>query len=88
MTTSNETISQAYGRDAARSVENIAAALESLASRLRENASGLTLGNGKASSVAADIVNDYTHGAGANASRLYNLVTAAADSDKHHAAGT
>lgn len=82
----DETIAQTYGRDAVRSVDNIAKALEFLAARLRENAQHMALGNGKAASTAADIVNDYTNGVGNNATRLYTLITSAADSDKHFAA--
>ena len=82
----DETIAQAYGRDAARSVESIAAELETLAARLRLYKPALTRAGGEGGRVAADIVNEYTQGVGTNGTRLYNLVTTAADSDRHFAA--
>lgn len=75
------TNSQIYGRDARRSVENVAAQLERLAARIREIGETLDRGDGKASGHAADIVSEYTHGTGAVSTHLWGVVQNASDAD-------
>lgn len=81
----NRTNAQILGRDALHAVNGLTRELRHLADRLDLIALPLERGDGKAAQVAAEIVNDYTQGAGAAGARLWSLIRAAADADREFA---
>lgn len=79
------TYAEAYGDDAARMVELIAAGLRKLAERIEPHAVALRRGDGLASRSAASVVSEYVQGVGHPGSHLWSLVHAAGAADRHAA---
>lgn len=79
-------VARAYGRDAARNVEAIAAKLEALAERLRAVAPRLERVDGTAANTAADVVDGLTQGVGNLGRHTRLLVTNAGKADVYAAA--
>ncbi len=67
--------------EARRNVDVLAYEITALAERLRQIAQRME-GNGKASTVAADIVNEYVQHGGKAGVRLQQLMTNVADADR------
>lgn len=72
---------QFSAEQARRHVDMLAEAMIMLAGRLRKQAQGMN-GDGETSAVAADIVHVYTEFGARAGSRLWQLMTNAADADR------